>query len=89
MTLWEFDVEVRVRKTLHFGGPTTETAARDILAKALCGEMDISLFIKWDANAPHHRFVPIEAIIDNDPQIVAVRHIRISGRNGSIPDLSQ
>jgi len=75
MRTWEFDVEVRVRKTLHFGGPTTEAAARDLLEKALRGEMDISLFIKWDPNAPHHRFVPIETIIDNDPRIVAVREV--------------
>jgi len=43
----EFDIELRVRKTLTFSGPTTEEAARSVIVMALSGQMDPSHFIKW------------------------------------------
>ena len=73
MATWEIDVEMRVRKTLHFGGPTDEPAARRIAELALAGGIDLSTIFKW--TGPAHRPVPVETVIDNDPQIVAIRQI--------------
>jgi len=72
---WEIDIELRVRKTLTFGGPVTQEAARSIVAMVLSGEMDPSHFIKWSDGPTAYRPVPVETFIDNDPQIVAIREI--------------
>jgi len=72
---WEIDIELRVRKTLTFGGPVTKEAARSIVAMVLSGEMDSSHFIKWTDGPTAYRPVPVETFIDNDPQIVAIREI--------------
>ena len=76
MKTWEFDVELRVRKTLTFSGPETEDAARAIVAMVLSGDIDPSHFIKWSDGRTAYRQVPVETIIDNDPQIVAAREVR-------------
>lgn len=47
MKTWEFDLELRVRKTLTPSGPTTEEASRSIAVMALSGGMNPSHFIKW------------------------------------------
>lgn len=75
MKAWEFDVEVRVRKTLTFSGPDTEEAARYIFAMALSGAMEPATFIKWTESHPSNRQVPIEEWIDDSPQLVAVREV--------------
>ena len=75
MKTWEFDIELRVRKTLTFSGPTTEEAARSVVAIALSGEIDACHFIKWSDGRTAYRPVPVETIIDNDPQVVAIREI--------------
>jgi hypothetical protein len=75
MKTWEFDVELRVRKTLHFAGPETEEVARSIVAMVLAGGIEMSTFIKWTDGRTAYRPVPVETIIDNDPVIVAVREI--------------
>jgi hypothetical protein len=75
MKTWEFDIELRVRKTLTFSGPTTAEAARSIVVMALSGEMDPSHFIKWSDGRTAYRPVPVETFIDNDPRIVAIREI--------------
>ncbi len=74
MKTWEIDVEMRVRKTLVLGGPETEEATRSIVEMVLSGQMDISHFVKWSSD-PTNRPMPVETIIDNDPQIVAVREV--------------
>lgn len=76
MDTWEIDVELRVQKTLHFAGPKTEEAARAIAAMALSGGVDISAFIKWTDGRSAYRPVPVETIVDNNPAIVAVRHVK-------------
>ena len=73
MKTWEFDVELRVRKTLTFSGPRTEAAARLILDSVLAGGMDASHFLKWTDPPSGRRSVPVETFIDNNPQVVAVR----------------
>jgi hypothetical protein len=75
MKTWEFDVELLVRKTLTFSGPTTEEAARSIIVMALSGELDPSHFIKWSDGHTAYRPVPVETFIDSDPRIVATREI--------------
>jgi hypothetical protein len=76
MKTWEIDVELRVRKTLTFSGPGSEDAARSLVAMIFSGQIDASHFIKWSDGRTAYRPVPVEALIDNDPQIVAVREIR-------------
>jgi hypothetical protein len=75
MTYWEIDVEMLVRKTLIFGGTTTEQVARDLAAIILAGELDIHHFTKWNLDAIAGRAVPTETIIARDPRIVAVREV--------------
>jgi hypothetical protein len=75
MTTWEIDIELRVRKTLIFGGPATEEAARAIAATVLRGEMPIVPLLKWEPDGHGYGRHPVETIIDNDPQIVAVREV--------------
>ena len=58
MTTWEIDIELRVRKTLIFGGPAT-----------------IVPLLKWEPDGHGYGRHPVETIIDNDPQIVAVREV--------------
>lgn len=68
MTYWEVDVELRVRKTLSFGGPLTEDAARQVARMALTGSIDMSAFQKWTDGRSAYRPTPVETIIDNDPR---------------------
>jgi hypothetical protein len=75
MKTWEFDVELRVRKTLRFGGPEDEETARQVVATIFAGDLDISQFLKWSDNRTAFRPVPIETIIDNNPTIVAAREV--------------
>ncbi len=75
MKTWEFDVELRVRKTLTLAGPDNEALARRIIETVLTGTMDPSMFIKWTDGRTAYRPVPVEEWIDNDPQIVAVREV--------------
>ena len=73
MRKWEVDVELRVRKTLIFSGPGNEEAARQIVQMTLAGGIDPALLLKWTDPSDGRRSVPVEAVIDNDPQIVAIR----------------
>ena len=73
MKTWEIDIELRVRKTLTFGGPGTEAAARRLVEMIFAGQLDASHFVKWTDPADGRRSVPVETFIDNDPQIVAIR----------------
>ena len=75
MKTWEFDVEMRVRQTFVFGGPTTEEAARQIMDLALFSRLDASHLFKWKEGPSPHRPVPDMTIIDDDPRIVAVREV--------------
>jgi hypothetical protein len=79
MKVWEIDVEMRVRKTLIISGPETADAARTIVAACTDGGMPWSTFQKWLALDPH-KISPVEVVLDNDPQIVAVRDV--TGRSG-------
>lgn len=71
MISWEVDIELRVRKTLHLAGPTSEDALRDMLPKLLDG-LDINTFAKYEPGFPPR---PVEVTLDNDPSIVAVRRV--------------
>lgn len=75
---WEVDVELRVRKTLLFKAPS-EGLARSLALLVVSGEMgshaEISAFIKWTDGVVAYRPMPVETVIDNGPQIVAVREI--------------
>ena len=76
MHTWEIDVELRVRKTLTFGGPTTEAAARAIVEAFLPQAMEgLTHMLKWEPDSHGFGRHPVEVIIDNDPQIVAVREV--------------
>ena len=75
MKTWEVDVEMRVRKTLIFSGPLSEEVAREIATMALSGKMDLSTIQKWADGRSAYRPMPVETIIDNDPQIVAIREV--------------
>ncbi len=75
MASWEIDVELRVRKTLVFGGPTNEAMAREIATMALRGGIDLGTLQKWHVGRGTYRPMPVETIIDNDPQIVAIREL--------------
>ncbi len=75
MVGWEIDVELRVRKTLVFSGPLTEAKAREITMMALKGGIELSTFQKWTDGRSAYRPMPVEKIIDNDPQIVAIREV--------------
>jgi hypothetical protein len=72
---WEFDIEARMSITLVMGGPTSEDAARLIMAKILAGDIKLYHFIKWDFRPFGGLPVPVQRIIDNDPRIVAVREV--------------
>jgi hypothetical protein len=76
---WEIDVEMRVRKTLVIEAPVSEEQARSI-AKAMLQSWDFagvsaSPFVKWSDGRRSYRPMPLETIVDNDPQIVAVREV--------------
>ncbi len=75
MKTWEFDVELRVRKTFTFGGPLNEQAAREIMASILSGGLPLLTMSKWEPDTSGYGRHPVETIIDNDPVIVAVREI--------------
>lgn len=76
MVTWEVDVEVRVRKTLTFGGPTNATAARQIVEAFLPqGVPGIQHMLKWEPDNHGYGRHPVETMIDNDPQIVAIREV--------------
>lgn len=73
METYEIDVELRVRKTLILAGPTSADAAREIIAATLAGNgISLDTFLKYQPDG-YMRPWPVETIIDNDPQIVAVR----------------
>jgi hypothetical protein len=76
MRIWEIDVDLRVRKTLLILCPGTEETARGIAALLMSGKFknhEISPYLKWSDNRQLYRAMPVETIIDNAPQIVAVR----------------
>ncbi len=75
MKTWEFDVELRVRKTFRVVGPDTEERARVLFGEMLRGDLSPSHFIKWTDGRETYRPVPVEEWIDNDPLIVAVREV--------------
>ncbi len=81
MKTWEIDVEMRVRKTLVFSGPPDEAAARKMAALALKKEIELSSFLKWTDGRRAYRPMPVETVIDNDPQIVAVREVTAVDRS--------
>ncbi len=77
MPTFEVDVEIRVRKTLHLSGPHDEAAARqiveDMLAPGGIGTWPLQKKESDGASFPQMR--PVETIIDNQPQIVAIRRV--------------
>ncbi len=73
MKTWEIDIELRVCKTLTFGGPGTEAAARRLVEMIFAGQLDASHFVKWTDPRFGNRSMPVETPIDNEPRIVAVR----------------
>lgn len=75
MKAWVIEVEVRVRKTLCFGGPADEATVAQIVDRALRGEMDLTLFYQWTEHHPSRRQVPVETIIDNQPEIVSIKEV--------------
>jgi len=79
MKTWEIDVELRVRKTLLIRAPNEEVARYmgHAVMQAAPGPPDaeLSSFLKWTDGRSAHRPVPVETIVDNDPQIVAVRKV--------------
>jgi hypothetical protein len=72
---WEVDVVMRVCKTLSFGGPTTEDAARNIAQLAIDGSVNMVTLAKWQPDASGLGRHPVETIIDNAPEIVAIREV--------------
>lgn len=79
MKVWEFDVEVRVRKTFALAWPSDQVSAHalfdSLLIAVAAGQMDPSPFLAWTDGRKVFRPVPIETWIDNDPQIVAWREV--------------
>jgi len=73
MSHWEFDVHAMMEIRLHLSGPTSEGAAREIMSSILHGDFALYHFIKWKSRDFGGLPIPDERIIDNDPQIVAVR----------------
>lgn len=63
---------MRVRKTPRFLGRRPGRGAQHDCADSP-GSLDIHYFVKWDAGLIAERAVSVETIIDNDPQITAVR----------------
>lgn len=73
MKTWEVEVDMLVRKTLRFGGPATEEAAREVVRGVLTADG------LWPSMA-HYESVygiprPIERMIDNSPQIVSIKAV--------------
>ena len=76
MTTWEIDIELRVRKTLIFGGPTNAATARAVVEAFLPQGMDgMRHMLKWEPDSYGFGRHPVGTVIDNDPRIVAVREV--------------
>ena len=73
MKTWEFDVEMRVRKTLTFSGPTTEAGALEIVSLALNGAISMQSLFKWEPDDAGYGRHPVETIVGDKRKIVAVR----------------
>lgn len=77
MITWEIDVDIRVRKTLTLTGLTSEEAVRRCIESVFVpGGLSLTTFQKWESDGESYpRPRPVEQIIDNDPQIVAIRRV--------------
>lgn len=64
---FEFEVEVRVRKLLHFSGPSTIEHAEQILRVSLESGVNPNIFAKRGKDGH-----PVEQIVGNDMTITAV-----------------
>lgn len=64
---FEFEVVMKVRKRVHFSGPTSKELARDMLRGVLEGGMNPNIFAKRGADGH-----PIEQIMSNDFVIVDI-----------------
>lgn len=75
MAVFEIIVDVKVRKTLRLAGPVRVSVAQDIVQNMfLTGNLPLGDIQKWEC--PNGiKPIPVETIIDNDPQIVAVREV--------------
>ncbi len=76
MKTYEVDVELHLRKTLLLQAPDADTAhglAATLLRQEVELGRSLSSFLKWTDGRRAYRPMPVETIIDNDPQIVAVR----------------
>ncbi len=74
MKTWEIDVVVRVKKTLWLAGLTEESAVRGAIESALKpGGIALATYAKGVSDG--FRQIPVEEVIDNDPQIVEIREV--------------
>jgi hypothetical protein len=67
---------VHVRKVLHFAGPLTERGAREIAELIASGRIAMHTVAKWAPDDGGYGRHPVETIIGDDPQIVAVRRVQ-------------
>lgn len=68
MTHWEIDVEMLVRKALHFVGSGTDEIARRVALLGISGDLDMYRLVKGHPIAVAGCASPVETIIDNAPQ---------------------
>jgi hypothetical protein len=68
MKAGEIDVEMLVRKTLHFAGPATEEAARRTAEMVFTDQLHLLHFSKWSETYVGGRPVPTGTIVGDGPR---------------------
>ena len=72
--IWEVEVEVKVRKTLKFGGPIDKLTAERTAKDAAHNINMLRMLSKVEPDTQGY-YVAVEVVIDNDPRVVSVKEI--------------